>query len=292
MKKSSFAEFGLLSGLTLALFMGIIISSIAFYIYLVRVPEKKAYVVDEADIFTEDEETEILQVAQELCDGKNINVVVYTVNLGGTDGECKLLAESSYFDIVGNGRFRDNSGIEIFIDDTPDENGQRFFWVVTNGSVYYKVRDAWVDSVFLGNKSYLHSRQYALATENVIRYFYMYDYQMKLVDNVNVLTITVPLFLSVILTAFMSRKRRLDKRPGFIAYKGETEVKKNKQDLIDVQLFGQDDTIDHNDYFASLGGSGSSHSFGGSHMRSGGGHHSGGGGGYGGGHTGGGGGRF
>ena len=304
MKKSAFAEFGLLSGAVLAVVIALMVACVSFYVYLVHVPERKVVIHDEANIFTPVEEEDLYQQAQRLSRERNINVVIVTVNQGLDDRHSKSYAEKRYFEAVGKDRFRDNSGFEIYIDNTPDSSGSRFFWIVTNGSVFYRVNNKVVDSMFYQNRDTLSRGGFKKAVDNILPRFYSYDYNLGSVAAINILTILIPLIGAIGITYLGTRPLKLDVRPRFTTYKGESRIIRLKDSVADREVLYDPNGFDDPDRFTGIpDGSGSrgfhsgGHHYGGhsgGHVGGGGGFHGGGGGGgfHGGGHTGGGGGRF
>lgn len=300
MKKSAFAEFGLLSKAVLAAVIALMVASISLYIFLVHVPPRKVVIQDEADIFTAEEEEDLYESAKRLSDEKDINVVIVTVEKGWGDQYSISYAERRYFSALGADQLRDNSGLEIYIDVLPDTSGGRFFRIVTNGSVYYSVSNSTVDSMFMQNREALKRGNYKAAIDNILPRFYAYDYELHSVVAVNILTVLIPLIGAVGITYLKTRPNKLDKRPGAANYKGEPKIIRLKDKLIDKEVIYDPNGFDNPDRFKGLpeprefgGHSGFHGGGGGFHGGGGGGFHGGGGGGFhGGGHTGGGGGRF
>ena len=140
-KKSLWGEASAVSGLVLFLIVALVIGSVAAFIYMNRIPPKSSLIKDDAGIFSATELEELNKLAEELKDNNDINVIIATTRnnpRGTSDEACKSYAETIYKENCISTSMQDNSGICIYIDLTLDKPGQRFFWLYTYGTAYYR----------------------------------------------------------------------------------------------------------------------------------------------------------
>ncbi|MCR5274724.1 MAG: TPM domain-containing protein [Clostridiales bacterium] len=122
-KKSLWGELNALSGVALAVIAGIVILSIAAFIFMNRIPPKRTKIIDDAGIFSSEEYADLEDAAEKLKDDNDINVVVVTTrdNPNGTDdSDCRKYAANVYKKYCIHTSMQDNSGICILIDLTLD----------------------------------------------------------------------------------------------------------------------------------------------------------------------------
>lgn len=100
----------------------LMIGSIAFYIYSATPPLRYAAIHDEGDILSEEEEGEILVLAEKIKREKNINVFVVTepINTQSTFSESDYKkshasAKNEYLSLAHAKKFKDNSGLLVQI---------------------------------------------------------------------------------------------------------------------------------------------------------------------------------
>ena len=276
----------------------IVIASIVFYIFMNLSPKKTVKVIDDADIFTEQEEEDIKKLAKDLSKEKDISVVVVTTRDKGagysnSDDDEKRFAEDFYMKNVKTVPLQNNSGICILVDLTLDEPGQRFFWLYTYGTAHFAVSDDECSYLFRRNIDYLGNGAYGVAIKNIERSLFSYTYTSY--GSIVFFTIIIPLVLAWLVTAFATPSRKLDPAPGINTYSFG-----NGNGVTKSEKFKSQRVIDYSDSGSGYGGGGgfSGGGFSGGGFSGGGGGFSGGGGGGfsggggGGGFSGGGGGRF
>ena len=256
----------------------IILASVVFYIFMNLSPKKTVKVVDDAGLFSSEEEDRIEDAAKKLSKEKDINVVIVTTNNKGkhysnSDEDEKKFAEDYYMKSVKTVPLQNNSGVCILIDVTLDYQGGRFFWLYTYGTAHFAVSDDECYSLFRRYLSQLGSGEYGSAVESITKDLNGYSYQSYAA--IVFFTIIIPIGLSFASLGVATPKRRLDKLPAISTYSipGSNVVAKNDNFLSKKVI--------HHESSSSGGGGGFS---------GGGGGFSGGGGG--GGFSGGGGGRF
>ena len=276
-----------LSGASIGVGIGLVvlvILSIAFYIFMNLSPAKKVRVDDSANIFSEEEEERINEMAEQLSRDKDINVVIVTTRDKGagysnSDDDCQKFAGDYYMKKVNTVPLQNNSGICILVDLTIDADGQRFFWLYTYGTAHFAMSDDECSNLFYRNKELLGRGEYGQAITNILDRVYDYNYEGY--GAIIFFTILVPIFGAWFITRIATPTRRLDPAPDTAMYK----ICSPKP------ITGEDrfirETVDH---YQSSSGGGGGFSGGGFSGGGGGGGFSGGGGG--GGFSGGGGGRF
>ena len=275
----------------------IVVASIVFYIFMNLSPKKTVKVIDDAGIFTEQEEQDIERLAKDLSKEKDISVVVVTTRDKGagytnSDEDEMRFAEDFYMKNVKTVPLQNNSGICILIDLTLDEPGQRFFWLYTYGTAHFAVSDDECSYLFRKNIDYLGSGAYGVAIKNIERSLFNYTYTSY--GSIVFFTIIIPLVIAWIVTAIASPSRKLDPAPGINTYSFGNGNGVNKSEKFKSQRIINYDNDSH--YGGGGGGFSSGGGFSGGGF-SGGGFSGGGGGGFsggggGGGFSGGGGGRF
>ena len=223
-KLSVFSE---LNGAAIGVGIGlicIIIASLVFYIFMNLSPKKSVKVVDDADLFTEEELDDITDAAKKLSKLKDINVVIVTTRDKGkgysnSDEDEKRFAEDYYMDHVKTVPLQNNSGICILIDVTLDEPGQRFFWLYTYGTAHFAVDDDDCYRLFRSYLTELGNGEYGTAVKGIVGKLEGYSYTNY--APIVFFTILIPIGLAVAFTAIITPKRKLDKAPSVIAYSGD-----------------------------------------------------------------------
>ena len=211
----------------------IIIASVIFYIFMNLSPAKHVKVIDDADLFTQEELDDITDAAKKLSKEKDINVVIVTTRDKGkgysnSDEDEKRFAEDFYMDHVKTVPLQNNSGVCLLIDVTLDEPGQRFFWLYTYGTAHFAVDDDDCNSLFRRYYSDLGTGEYGSAIWGITNDLNRFSYQSY--GAIVFFTIVIPLGLSFIVTSIASPKRRLDKVPAISTYTGEGHNVVNKID--------------------------------------------------------------
>lgn len=277
-KRSLLSEANSLSiGLLIAVIV-VIVACIGIYLYMCRIPDKHVYLVDDADIFTDEEENELGRLAKKLSKDKEVNVLVYTTRNKGSgysnsDEDCERFAGDVYRDYCISERLCDNSGFCLFVDLTLDSPGQRFLWIYTYGTAYYTIPDEDISLLFKKYKPELADGQYASAFEGFFNYLTDRDYTSVFLYVMYFLIIAIPVILAWIISKSQGLgNHALDPKPPYTKYQTERVDRKSKVVIVKRTV---------KEYYNNESGSGLS-----------GGGLSGGGGFSGGGHSGGGGGRF
>ena len=223
-KLSIFSE---LNGASIGVGIGlicIVIASLVFYVFMNLSPKKSVKVVDDAELFTEEELDEITDAAKNLSKLKDINVVIVTTRDKGkgysnSDEDEKRFAEDFYMNNVNTVPLQNNSGVCILIDVTLDESGQRFFWLYTYGTAHFAVDDDDCYSLFRAYLTELGNGEYGTAVYGIVGRLAGYSYTNY--APIVFFTILIPIGLAIAFTAIISPKRRLDKAPSVTTYIGE-----------------------------------------------------------------------
>lgn len=220
-KKSIWGELSATSATCIILLILLVAGSIALYIFMNIVPEKKILYQDDAAIFTEDEAETIEKLAEELMEKDDINVVVATTRLnplGTSDSDCKEYAEQIYKENCISTSMRDNSGICIYIDLTIDKPGMRFFWIYTYGSAYYSVSDDDCNMLFNGQKKLLQEENYGEAVINIMKKLDEVEFHSTGLVVIYGCSILIPIILALIVTGVSTMKSNLDPVPSSSQY--------------------------------------------------------------------------
>ena len=225
--KEKLSVFSELNGASVGVGIGlicVIIASIVFYIFMNLSPAKHVKVVDDADIFSEQELEDITDAAKKLSKDKDINVVIVTTRNKGkgysnSDEDEKKFAEDFYVENVNTVPLQNNSGVCILVDLTLDEPGQRFFWLYTYGSAHFAVDDDDCYSLFRHYYTELGSGAYGTAVEGIVKDLNGYEYANY--GPIVFFTILIPIGLALIITFLATPSRRLDKRPAIATYMGD-----------------------------------------------------------------------
>jgi len=212
----------------------VIIVSIAFYIFMNLSPAKHVKVVDDANIFTDEELDQITDAAKLLSNEKDINVVVITTRDKGkgysnSDDDEKKFAEDFYMSSVKTVPLQNNSGVCVLVDLTLDEPGQRFFWLYTYGSAHFAVDDDDCNSLFRHYYTELGSAQYGLAIKGIVGELRRFDYQSY--GEIVFFTLLIPVGLALLITYFSTPSRKLDPRPAIKTYMGDKANVVEKTDI-------------------------------------------------------------
>ena len=271
-KISLFGEMSMMSFTAAAGLVVLVIACVAFYFFMSSSPKKRVIVEDDANILTRSELRDLEEMAEDLSDDKDINVVIVTTRDKGrgydnSDEDCAQFAADYYGDKCIKTSLVNNSGICILIDLTLDEPGQRFFWLYTYGTAYFAVDDDECSSLFNRQRGHLTNGEYYAALENILDDLEDYDY--KSVGAMTFFCLIIPAVLSWVITLFATMGRVLDKKPESKHY----GTKGSKLKLSDVCTKTR--KIKHE---SSSGGGGFSGGGGGGFSGGGGGHSGGGGG--------------
>lgn len=225
-RKSALSEFSAVSVTTAVIMIVIIIACIGIYIAMNIRPDKNCYVIDDADLFSADELSDIRKAARQLSDEKDINVVIITTDDkgpgydSGTDEDYTDFARDVYRDRCISNSFRDNSGILILIDVTNYERyNDRFFWIYTYGTSYFTITDAECNRIFGRYKSDLTACRYGRTVLNILDDMDGYNWHSGGVIFTYVISLVIPLAAAAVVTHFMFRKNKLDQRPDTSNYR-------------------------------------------------------------------------
>ena len=215
-KKSILSEFNALSGTVMALIIGLVIFSIAAFIFMNRVPPKKVVIEDEAGIFSKSELEDLEEAAEALKDENDINVVIVTTcdnPNAESDEACKDYASKVYKKHCIPHSLQDNSGICIYIDLTLDYPGGRFFWLYTYGSAYFAVSDDECSQLFQSHRYLLETEDYSGAVEGIMDDLMEYEYHMTGLVIVYGCSIIIPLIIAFLVAFVGTYNGKLDPVP-------------------------------------------------------------------------------
>jgi uncharacterized membrane protein YgcG len=218
-----------LSGASIGVGIGLLVTviiAIAFYIFMNLSPAKKVRVDDFAEIFSEQEEQALYDLAADLSKSKDINVVVVTTRNKGdgytnSDADCAKYAGDYYMRNVNTVPLQNNSGVCILVDLTIDKDGQRFFWLYTYGTAHFAVSDDQCSNLFYGNKELLGRGEYAQALTNIL--YKLNDYSYKGYGAIVFFTMIIPIAGAWLITKLATPKRRLDPAPAASYYRIKTD---------------------------------------------------------------------
>lgn len=213
-----------LSGASIGVGIGLlvlVIFAIGFYVFMNLSPAKKVRVDDHAEIFTEAEEKELMELASKLSSDKDINVVIVTTRNKGdgytnSDEDCAKYAGDYYMRNVNTVPLQNNSGVCILVDLSIDEDGQRFFWLYTYGTAHFAVSDDNCSRLFYNNKELLGRKEYAHALSNILDSLGNYSYQGY--GAIVFFTIIVPILAGLLITKLATPSRKLDPVPAMSTY--------------------------------------------------------------------------
>ena len=213
-----------LSGASIGVGIGLlvlVIFAIGFYVFMNLSPAKKVRVDDHAEIFTEAEEKELMELASKLSSDKDINVVIVTTRNKGdgytnSDADCARYAGDYYMRNVNTVPLQNNSGVCILVDLSIDEDGQRFFWLYTYGTAHFAVSDDNCSRLFYNNKELLGRKEYAHALSNILDSLGNYSYQGY--GAIVFFTIIVPVLAGLLITKIATPSRKLDPVPAMSTY--------------------------------------------------------------------------
>ncbi|MBO4578926.1 MAG: TPM domain-containing protein [Clostridiales bacterium] len=281
-KISIWGEVSTLSVVATAILIAIIVGCLALYIVM-NIPPKKTYkVIDDANIFTQEEEKELTDKIGSMSRSKDINVIILTTRDKGkgytnSDEDCQQYVTDYYTKNIVDNPFRNHSGFCILVDLSIDEDGQRFFWLYTYGTAHFSVDDDDVMDIFRSHKGDLSSQKYYNAIYGILNDLTHYNYQNQ--SAVVFFSLIIPAALAALIAFAGVRSKRLDPKPRVEQYmdREQTEVEVTDK-LVKTRRIVMSD-----------GGGGGGSGFSGGGFSGGGGGFSGGGGG---GFSGGGGGRF
>lgn len=215
-KISLFGEMSMMSVTASILLILLVVACVAFYIFMSSSPKKKVRVDDDAQIFTSSEERELQELAEDLSEDKDINVIIVTTRDKGrgysnSDEDCARYAGDYYADACIKTSLVNNSGICIFIDLTIDEPGQRFFWIYTYGTAYFAIDDDECTSLFQSQRSRLSEGDYYGALTRIFDDLEDYDYES--VAPMTFFCLIIPAILSLFITWVATSPKGLDKKP-------------------------------------------------------------------------------
>ena len=218
-----------LSGASIGVGIGLLVTviiAIVFYIFMNLSPAKKVRVDDFAEIFSEQEEQALYDLAADLSKSKDINVVVVTTRNKGdgytnSDADCAKYAGDYYMRNVNTVPLQNNSGVCILVDLTIDKDGQRFFWLYTYGTAHFAVSDDQCSNLFYGNKELLGRGEYAQALTNIL--YKLNDYSYKGYGAIVFFTMIIPIAGAWLITKLATPKRKLDPAPAAQYYRIKTD---------------------------------------------------------------------
>ncbi len=215
-KKSLWGELNALSGVALAVIAGIVILSIAAFIFMNRIPPKRTKIIDDAGIFSSEEYADLEDAAEKLKDDNDINVVVVTTrdNPNGTDdSDCRKYAADVYKKYCIHTSMQDNSGICILIDLTLDFPGGRYFWLYTYGTAYFAVDSDECNRLFGAYRKELGNGEYYTSIRGIFGELADKDYHSTGLILTYGACIIIPLILAAGVTLLCTHRPKLDPVP-------------------------------------------------------------------------------
>lgn len=118
-------------------------------------------VYDEASLFTDSELSQLQERAQELSEGKNLDVVILTIN--DAQGKTSMAYADDYYDYNGFGYGGDNSGLLLLID-----MDNRKSWISTTGRAIHYFNDSAINNILDNITGYLSDENYASAADTFL----------------------------------------------------------------------------------------------------------------------------
>ena len=215
-KISLFGEMSMMSVTASVMLVLLVAACVAFYVFMSSSPKKKVRVDDDAGIFTSEQERELQELAEELSDDKDINVIIVTTRDKGrgysnSDEDCAKFAGDYYADCCIKTSLVNNSGLCIFIDLTIDQPGQRFFWIYTYGTAYFAIDDDECTRLFQNQRGRLSEGDYYGALTRIFDDLEDHDYES--VAPVTFFCLIIPAILSLFITWIVTSPKGLDKKP-------------------------------------------------------------------------------
>lgn len=228
-KISIWGEVSTLSVVAMAILAAVIIGCLALYIVM-NIPPKKTYkVIDDANIFTKEEEEELKDKIGSMSRNKDINVIILTTRDKGkgytnSDEDCQKYVTDYYTKNIVDNPFRNHSGFCILVDLSIDEDGQRFFWLYTYGTAHFSVDDDDVMSIFRSHKGDLTSQKYYDAINGILGDLNRYSYQNQ--SAVVFFSLIIPAALAALIAFVGVRSKKLDPKPRVEQYvdRSQTDV--------------------------------------------------------------------
>jgi len=234
-KTSALSEFSVLSAGILAAVIVLAVVAVFAYIFMMRPPEKISVVEDKAHLLTKSEESRISDLAEDLSNRKQINVVVVTTDDKGSlyaqdDSGSESFAADKYVELTNFKSFKDNSGVLILID---MEN--RYVYIYTYATAHAAITNSecveMTDSVVPA----LKNEQYSQALESLIAQISDNDFFSGALVMVYVLYIAGPLAIVALVLFIVSRRKRSKITTSYTTY----------MDLINTKDTGDQDVFDH-----------------------------------------------
>jgi len=271
-KTSALSEFSVLSAGILTVVVVLAVLSILFYVFMMRPPVKTFALEDGAGLLSKTEATKIEELAENLKNKKQINVIVVTTDDKGSgyvndDEGSASFAADKYSELSHSQSFKDNSGILILID-----MQNRYVFVYTYATAHAAVTNDECLQMTANVSPLLTDAKYSAALESLIGQISDNDFSSGALAMVYFLYIAGPLVVVAVVVLIAKNKKRNKITTAYNTY----------LDLSKTKDTGDQDIFDHKTVTVTTTSSSSG--------RSGGGGFSGGGGG--GGHSGGGGSHF
>jgi len=266
-KTSALSEFSVLSAGILAAVIVLAVVAVFAYIFMMRPPEKISVVEDKAHLLTKSEESRISDLADDLSNQKQINVVVVTTDDKGSlyshdDSGSESFAADKYVELTNFKSFKDNSGVLILID---MEN--RYVYIYTYATAHAAITNSECVEMTDSAVPALKSEQYSKALESLIAQISDNDFFSGALVLVYVLYIAGPLAIVAIVLFIVSRRKRSKISTNYTTY----------MDLVNTKDTGDQDLFDHKTVTVTTTSSSSGGGFGGGGGGGGGGHSGGGG---------------
>ena len=263
-KTSALSEFSALSAGILAAVIVLAVLSVAFYVFMMRPPEKTYAVEDGADLLSQTEEKQIGAMARELSEKKQINVIVVTTadkgsNYSQNDDGSESFAADKYAELSDFKSFKDNSGVLLLID---MEN--RYVYVYTYATAHAAVTNdecvAMTDSVVYK----LQQEKYADALESLLEQISENDFFSGALVMLYVLYIAGPIAIAAAVLLIAAHKKRSKITTNYTTYMDLVNSKDmGDQDIFDHKTVTVTTTSSSSGGFSGGGGGGGGHSGGG-----------------------------
>lgn len=210
-KVSAFSEFTSLSALYIGIFVFLLVASLALYTWMAIPPAKVYELVDDADLFTEADEEEMLGVMKKISRDRDVNVMVVTVTDKGSDymswseSDSIRYAEDQFKELSRFEELRDNSGVLIFIE---IDGGYRFFYIVTFGTARASITNEECDAIYQRQLPTLRDGDYSLAVKQSLSEIREHNFTSTLLIITYLSFIVLPIIAVVVILLIVARRKR------------------------------------------------------------------------------------
>ena len=207
-----------LSLIMIVLIIGILASSGLFYLFMLKVPDKKVVIADQMGLFADYELDAIEKAAEDLSSKHNLNVAIVTTNYKGDDYTNNEYGYQKYVDDFYRENFRsnplqDNSGFVLFVDLTHNREGSRYFYIYTYGMAFYSLSNSAAKGIVEDHMRALTKEDYVSAFCGIIDDLDARNYSSVGLILTWVMLLLVPLVVAVIFYLRFFKKKPLDEYP-------------------------------------------------------------------------------